>query len=224
MQAVFFDLDGTIIDSKAAIIRCINRTLGNYGLEGYVLDDFPWMIGVPLEELFGRRIREGGASVAPAKVVAEYKAYHNETFMQDTRVHEGIFDIFKSLKAKGTKLGIITLRSREMAYNVTRGLGLADYMDITIAGGEVPSNKPSAYPILHACERFGVHPMRSVMVGDSTIDIRCGKSAGAKTIGVLWGSDSENELRGAGADMIARSTTELKDMLEFLNTCIIAKS
>ncbi|MEM2900420.1 MAG: HAD-IA family hydrolase, partial [Thermoplasmata archaeon] len=144
--------------------------------------------------------------------VVNDKAYHNETFMQDTKVHDGIFEILEFLKKKKVRLGIITLRSKEMAYNVTSGLGLDKYMDITIAGGEVPMNKPSGYPIVYACSKFGIMPSKSVMVGDSTVDIICGKDAGAKSIGVLWGSDSEDELRKAGADMIVRSPKELKEL------------
>lgn len=74
--------------------------------------------------------------------------------------------------------------------------------------------KPYPDPILWAAEQMGVRPEECLMVGDTTVDIRAGKAAGAQTVGVLCGFGEEAELRRAGADLILPHT---KDLVSVLN-------
>ncbi len=74
--------------------------------------------------------------------------------------------------------------------------------------------KPFPDPILKAAEMKGIPPENCLMVGDTTVDIRAGKAAGAQTVGVLCGFGTEKELRRAGADMILQDTYELMEVLE----------
>jgi phosphoglycolate phosphatase-like HAD superfamily hydrolase len=73
--------------------------------------------------------------------------------------------------------------------------------------------KPYPDPILWAAERLGVTPETCLMIGDTTVDIRAGKAAGAQTVGVLCGFGEEDELRRAGADLILPTTVHLLDVL-----------
>ncbi len=73
--------------------------------------------------------------------------------------------------------------------------------------------KPFPDPILWAAQSMGVDPQNCLMVGDTTVDIRAGKAAGAQTVGVLCGFGSERELRRAGADLILPTTADLADIL-----------
>jgi N-acetyl-D-muramate 6-phosphate phosphatase len=77
----------------------------------------------------------------------------------------------------------------------------------------VVHTKPFPHPILHAAEKMGVSPEECLMIGDTTVDIRAGKAAGAQTVGVLCGFGEEPELRRAGADLILKSTAELTGIL-----------
>lgn len=73
--------------------------------------------------------------------------------------------------------------------------------------------KPFPDPVLWAAAQMGVAPQNCLMVGDTTVDIRAGKAAGAQTVGVLCGFGKEDELRRAGADLILPSTSVLADLL-----------
>jgi len=72
--------------------------------------------------------------------------------------------------------------------------------------------KPFPDPIFLAAINMGVPPQQCLMIGDTTVDIRAGKAAGAQTVGVLCGFGTERELRRAGADMILKSTADLLDL------------
>ena len=76
-----------------------------------------------------------------------------------------------------------------------------------------PRMKPHPEPLLYAAKAMGVAPQECLMIGDTTIDIRTGKSAGAQTVGVLCGFGTESELRRAGANMILRTTSDLLAVL-----------
>ncbi len=73
--------------------------------------------------------------------------------------------------------------------------------------------KPFADPILWAAQQMGVPPEACLMIGDTTVDIRAGRAAGAQTVGVLCGFGEEDELRRRGADLILSSTAELSEAL-----------
>jgi phosphoglycolate phosphatase-like HAD superfamily hydrolase len=74
--------------------------------------------------------------------------------------------------------------------------------------------KPHPEPLLFAAQTMGVAPAQCLMIGDTTIDMRTGVSAGAQTVGVLCGFGTEAELRRTGAGLILRTTSDLLSVLE----------
>jgi HAD superfamily hydrolase (TIGR01549 family) len=99
----------------------------------------------------------------------------------------------------------------------TRGFldfyGLSGYFKTVVTAHTCAHTKPFADPLLYAARQMGVPPSACLMVGDTTVDIRAGRSAGAQTVGVLCGFGAESELRRAGADLILTSTPALADIL-----------
>ncbi len=91
--------------------------------------------------------------------------------------------------------------------------GLTQYFDVIITGLSAEHTKPYPDPVLLAAQKMRVPPESCLMIGDTTVDIRAGKSAGAQTVGVLCGFGEETELRKFGADEILSDTPKLADML-----------
>jgi phosphoglycolate phosphatase len=90
---------------------------------------------------------------------------------------------------------------------------LVKYFDAIVTGLSAPHTKPFPDPIFLAAQKMGVKPSECLMIGDTTVDIRAGKSAGAQTVGVLCGFGEEKELLGMGADLILGNTPQLVDAL-----------
>jgi len=90
---------------------------------------------------------------------------------------------------------------------------LPKYFDAVITGLSAKRTKPYPDPILLAAQKMGVKPEECLMIGDTTVDMRAGKSAGAQTVGVLCGFGEETELLRMGADYILNNTAELEDIL-----------
>ena len=91
---------------------------------------------------------------------------------------------------------------------------LRPYFALVVTALTAEHTKPYPDPILYAAEKMGVNPQNCLMIGDTTVDIRAGKAAGAQTVGVLCGFGEEPELRHQGADLILESTAKLADVLK----------
>ncbi len=110
-------------------------------------------------------------------------------------------------------MAVVSARDEKGTMRFLEQFDLVRYFDTIITGQSAAHTKPYPDPILLAAQRMSVQPQECLMIGDTTVDIRAGKSAGAQTVGVLCGFGEEPELRRKGADLILKSTPELTDVL-----------
>ena len=106
-------------------------------------------------------------------------------------------------------MSVVSARDEKSTMRFLTQFDLCKYFDVIITGLSAPHTKPYPDPILLAAERMGVRPEECLMIGDTTVDMRAGKAAGAQTVGVLCGFGEEEELRRLGADLILKSTANL---------------
>jgi phosphoglycolate phosphatase-like HAD superfamily hydrolase len=110
-------------------------------------------------------------------------------------------------------IAIVTARGQRGTQTFLNQFGLSPYFDCIATAQTCRYTKPSPDPILWAAKEMGIQPDACLMIGDTSVDIRAGKSAGAQTVGVLCGFGEEDELRRSGADLILPSTSQLSDIL-----------
>lgn len=110
-------------------------------------------------------------------------------------------------------LAIVSARDMETTQRFLSSSGLAQFFPVVASSQTCRYTKPFPDPVIWAAERLGVAPQTCLMVGDTLVDIRAGRAAGAQTAGVLCGFGEERELRRGGADMILNSTAELAEAL-----------
>jgi len=109
-------------------------------------------------------------------------------------------------------LAIVSARDEKSTMRFLEQFELTKYFDVIVTGLSAPHTKPYPDPILLAAQKLGVQARECLMVGDTTVDMRAGKAAGAQTVGVLCGFGEEDELRQLGADLILDSTSDLPDL------------
>lgn len=205
MQAFFFDLDGTLIESKGIISELINETLMEFGYAPFTEEEMLASIGIPLEGLFSLKADK---EIVP-KMCQRYVDKYLKKGLQKTKLYDGVVELLRELKDDKTRIGIVTTKSEEEAKQVIEHFGFSPYVDIIVGHTGKRETKPKPDPILHACSRLSVTPDRTVMVGDTQVDIRAGKRAGTfATIGVLWGVGTEKDLQEA--DYVAHTLGELE--------------
>jgi phosphoglycolate phosphatase-like HAD superfamily hydrolase len=106
-------------------------------------------------------------------------------------------------------MAIVSARDEKSTMRFLIQFDLCQYFDTIVTGLSTAHTKPYPDPILLAAQKMGVKPQECLMIGDTTVDMRAGKAAGAQTLGVLCGFGEEAELRQLGADLILKSTSDL---------------
>jgi phosphoglycolate phosphatase-like HAD superfamily hydrolase len=109
-------------------------------------------------------------------------------------------------------MAIVSARDEKSTMRFLAQFDLTKYFDVIVTGLSAPHTKPYPDPILLAAHKMGVKPQECLMIGDTTVDMRAGKAAGAQTVGVLCGFGEEDELRQLGADLILPSTSDLSEV------------
>ena len=113
-------------------------------------------------------------------------------------------------------MAVVSARGRDGTHNFLQQFNLLDHFGAVATSQTCRYTKPFPDPVVWAAEQLGVQPHECLMIGDTTVDIRAGKAAGAQTVGVLCGFGGERELRRAGADLVIPSTADLPQALGLL--------
>ena len=124
----------------------------------------------------------------------------------------GVADMLPRLK-RHYPMAVISARDSRNTMGFLENCNLVPYFDVVLTALSARHTKPYPDPIRLAAQMMGVRPDECLMIGDTTIDIRAGKSAGAQTVGVLCGFGEEAELRRLGADLILPATPDLEAIL-----------
>ena len=203
---LFFDLDGTLIDSAVGITRCIAHALTQLEHPVPSEEELRGWIGPSLRTSFMPLLGD------PARVEAAVEHYL-ERFEShgwlEHQVYAGIGDAVEALHADGHRLAVVTAKNEPHARKIVDGFDFADRFD-TIVGATLDgrsSHKPEL--IAEALARLALHADECVMIGDRRMDNEGARARGLRSLGVLWGFGDAAELRLAGATGLVRAPAEL---------------
>ncbi len=209
-DALFFDLDGTLIDSAVGITRCVAYALEQMRHPIPPEAELRRWIGPPLRTSFGPLLKD------PQQVeqaVAHYRTRFELHGWAEHDVYEGIGETVEALHAQGHRLAIVTAKNephaRKIIEHLPFGHRFEDVIGSTIDGSL--SHKPEL--IAEAMRRLSLSPAQCWMIGDRHMDIDGARHHGMRNIGVLWGFGGEAELRQAGAERLAAAPVELRALL-----------
>jgi len=125
----------------------------------------------------------------------------------------GVEEMLKGLHGR-FPMAVVSARDEGGTMRFLAQFDLVKYFDVIVTGLSAEHTKPYPDPVLLAAQMMKVPPENCLMIGDTTVDIRAGKSAGAQTVGVLCGFGEEPELRKLGADEILEDTPKLATLLK----------
>lgn len=204
-DAILFDLDGVLIDSRVAIARSFNAALATGGFPARAEEELHAFIGPPIHEAF--RQLTGLADVDP--LVAAYRARYRVKMAEETPVVPGVRELLASLRHPAV---VATSKPRELAEPLLEALGLRDRF-LAVEGPSLSADsEPKAATVGRALAALPP-AARPIMVGDRMHDVRGAAAHGLDCIGVLWGIGSRAELVGAGAVAVADTPAELARLL-----------
>jgi phosphoglycolate phosphatase len=186
VDAVLFDMDGTLLDSWDALV-------GSYR------DATTEVLGAPrpveradLDRVIQLSARDAFPLLADGdlEVAARIQQAFGESYRRRASqigLYDGVADTLRALKDSGLRLGIATSKSRVRLDSDLEQTGIAGLIDTTICGDEVPAAKPDPRPIVAVLERLGLDPARALYVGDGANDVMAAQAAGVRAVGAGYG-------------------------------------
>lgn len=207
---LFFDMDGTLIDSEVGITTCIAYALQKM--------DYP----VPSQETLlgwiGPSLRTTFAPLfGDAERVEQAVAFYRERFdvegWREHTIYPDIEAVVRALHARGHRLAVVTAKNEPHAHRIVEHLPFGGLFEDVI--GSTPDGSRSSKPQLvgEALHRLRLAPEHCWMIGDRRMDIEGARHHGLRSVGVLWGFGGEQELTEAGAGQLARDPAQLLALL-----------
>jgi phosphoglycolate phosphatase len=210
VEAVLFDLDGTLTDSMEGIVNSLIYALGKLGLPIPEREAFLPFLGPPLR--IGLK-HFGVADKDMERAVAFYREYYAGRGLYENAVYPGIPDTLAALKANGKRLAVATSKAAKYAEIILEHFGLLAYFEF-VSGAEMDGTRShKAEVAAHAVKTCGFDPAATVMVGDRENDIAGARENGLAHIAVLYGYGSREELFAAGASVFAETADDIVKLL-----------
>jgi phosphoglycolate phosphatase len=210
-RLVVFDLDGTLIDSIGDIASSANQSLVEAYGEGARLspDVVRGFVGHGARQLIERCVGAAGKPAADVgRVFERFLAIYGSRLTETTRLYPGMSEALDRLEST-SRLAVLTNKPGAMSRTIVNDLGLAARFVAVVGGDDLPSKKPDPEGLMKIAAEAGVRPEETALVGDSAVDIRTARNAGAISMGVLWGYDREGVIRER-PDLLLASPGELR--------------
>ncbi len=212
VKGILFDLDGTLVDSKEAYREALKAAFAAFGQKNVreeVMMEIPKRLeqNLPLNDILG------GLDIE--KFLEIYLKTYYQATMHKSKPLPNIYETLEEL-SKRAKLAIITMRHfpKQKIFQELKQFGLAKYFHPIITALDTNKPKPSPEALFKCSKIMGINTCDCAFVGDSVTDIRAGKAAGAKTVAVLSGIFSLEELKRENPDLILKNVKELPDFIE----------
>lgn len=211
LEAVLFDLDGTLADTAPDMARTVNLMRERRGLGP-----------VPAEQ-----VRPHVSSGARGMILAafgmktdhpdyaamrvEFLDIYVDNLCVGTRLFPGMDGLLDALDSSGLKWGVVTNKFERLARPVMKGLGLAARCPVVVGGDTCRRSKPFPDPLLHAAALLGVSPGRTLYIGDDERDVQAARAAGMPVIVAGYGYLGEERAPALwGADAVMQSVGEIE--------------
>ncbi len=218
-EAIFFDLDGTLIDSVPDLALAVNHMLETLGRETFGEETIRYWVGNGAQMLVTRALlgkREVDETVDPAlfdKALKIFLDFYGKHLAEVTGTYPHVPQTLQALKDAGYRLAIITNKPYAFVGPILKNLQMEALFEIWVGGDSLPQKKPDPAPLLYVCEKLGVPVETCIMVGDSKNDILAANACGMQSIGVTYGYNYGEDIRLHGPSTVV---DDFKDILDLL--------
>jgi phosphoglycolate phosphatase len=209
-DAVLFDLDGTIIDSRVPFVTSMNHALAANGQREREVDELLPYLGPPTQVALEELVGDDEQLIAATLV--SYRDHYARTSTETTLVYDGIPELLGELRGQ-VRLAVATSKIATSAVMLLEHLGLAELFDVISGPLASALAEPKSVTVAQALAALRVDANSAVMVGDRLYDVEGAREHGVSTIGVLWGAGSEQELRDAGAWQLVSAPDQIPALI-----------
>jgi N-acetyl-D-muramate 6-phosphate phosphatase len=213
-HAIFFDLDGTLIDSAPDLGAAADKMRTDRGMPSLPLEQYRPMAGAG-----ARGMLKIGFGIAPdhtdfAAMREEFFQNYERNLVERTYAFDGIAEMLDHLKNQGIAWGIVTNKSQRFTNPLARLMPILHGACAVISGDTTPHAKPHPAPVLEAAKVAGYAPERCWYVGDDKRDIDAGLAAGMFSVAAAWGYLGEHAVDSWSAHAVAHQPAQLLELLQ----------
>ena len=204
-----FDLDGTLVNSGKTIYLATKKALKKLNLSSNLSEEqFEGLIGKHFIDIFN----ELNIKVPDfIQFISVYKSVYFD-FIDKSTLYSGVNEVLNHFINNDVKISLLTTKAQDQAEKIVNHFNLNKKFDYIMGRRDGIAHKPSPEPLLKICEDLNVSPADTLMVGDTELDIRCGKTANAKTCGVLYGYRTREQIEFENPDYIISGINELVNL------------
>ncbi len=211
-REIFFDLDGTLTDPYEGITKSVQYSLKYFGIDISDRNELKRFIGPPLWESYMKYY--GFTKTDADEAVKRYREYFSVTGLFENEVYEGIHELLTDLKEAGLRLTVATSKPAIFSQKILDRFDLSKYFDF-LSGSELDGTRVNKADVIeYVIENLGITDRSTIlMIGDRLHDIEGAHRCGVDALGVLWGYGDRAEHTACGADYIAETLKELKEII-----------
>ncbi len=207
IKHICFDLDGTLVRSHITIYKATLKALNDLNIpsENLIEGNFYERIGYHFTDIFNE------FNIPVKNFEAFISIYKNQyfNFINESELYENVAETLNLLNSKKIKISLLTTKGQDQAEKIIEHFGLEKYFDLIMGRRDGIAHKPSPEPLQLICKNLNTACGETLIVGDTELDIICGKNAGTKTCAVTYGYGTKKALEKQEPELIINSIKEL---------------
>jgi len=209
-RAVLFDLDGTLVDSYAALAEAVNHARRAEGLEALSASRIRGLVGDGVEKLLQRAF---GRSEIARHTVAAFESRYDEVCCQESKILADVEDTLENLAGRGVEMAVCTNKPTTFSKKILDFLDLSRYFRAIVGPDLAGARKPEARHLLMTLESTQCTPAETLFVGDMPIDVRAARNSGVAVAVVPTGSSTREQLLAAAPDHFLERFSDLMKLV-----------
>ncbi len=217
-KLVMIDVDGTLVDSVPDLAWCVDETMKEIGLPVRGESAVRQWVGNGVIRLMERAVANDLNAAHDVvlfdKGMPIFNALYADNNAKRSGLYEGVKEGLAYLKSLDLKVGCVTNKDERFTLPILTDLGIVDAFEIIISGDTLAKKKPDPLPLLHAAEKLGVDPKQSLMLGDSSSDVKAARAAGFNIICMSYGYNHGEDINNYDPDTVIDSMTELQNLIK----------
>lgn len=211
VQALIFDLDGTLIDSKLDLVNSVNTMLRQIGRAALPKDTVASYIGHGAPKLIASALGPSATEQERREALLLFLAHYEKHALDETRAYPGAAAALQALESRS--LAVLTNKPLALTLQILQGLDMAKYFEKIYGGDSFAKKKPDPAGANKILQELHAAPNQAMMVGDSDVDVQTARNAGMLAAAVTFGFGQYNRLANP-ADVYLQNFAELPSLLQ----------